>query len=235
MAEIDQKLVEKRTQKNNRLGFCGSWRSRMRVDHNVRNYERKKPKERKNMSEKKEKIEIEFHAPGCDEVHGMCNCDPKIIRMEEGGWSIENGELTCALCGEHCSGEINRKIVVDTAGDCWELLWAPNDDLFYFISQQDESNRIRCRHCLWSDEIILPEEVCNRTGWDLTTVYQLARRGEIPGALWDESLTFKSEELEKWWRSLKEEKLRAFAEKRLVASYLDLDGQRRYIRPKSVH
>jgi hypothetical protein len=37
-------------------------------------------------------------------------------------------------------------------------------------------------------ELISAKEVCDRTDFDLTTVYQMARSGEIPGAVWGETL-----------------------------------------------
>lgn len=80
----------------------------------------------------------------------------------------------------------------------------------------------------WRDEFISAEEVCDYTGLDLVTVYQMARSGEIADAVWGETLCFKLEEFRKWWRSKLKDTLRELEEDGLIMSFVDSDGQRRY-------
>ena len=81
---------------------------------------------------------------------------------------------------------------------------------------------------------MLVEDVCDQTGFDLTTVYQMARNGEIPGAVWGETLGFKREEYKKWWRSEIEKIIKELEEEGVLISFVDSDGQRYYIRRESV-
>lgn len=84
----------------------------------------------------------------------------------------------------------------------------------------------------WQGEFISAEEVSQRTGLDLTTVYQTAMMGEIPGAVWDavsdETLRFKRDEFFKWWQSEVEDILRELEEEGKIVSIVGPDGQRRY-------
>jgi excisionase family DNA binding protein len=87
----------------------------------------------------------------------------------------------------------------------------------------------------WQREFISAEEVCDYTGLDLATVYQKAWNGEIPGAIWDETLCFERDEFSKWWESELEKVLRELEEAGLIISSVDSDGQRRYCAKKFVH
>jgi excisionase family DNA binding protein len=101
--------------------------------------------------------------------------------------------------------------------------------------EQDESNTILCEDCMSRDELISAKEVCDRTGWDLTRVYQMARSGEIPGAVWGETLHFKLEEFTKWWSSDVDKALRELEEEGLITSSVDPNGERRYRATEFVH
>jgi excisionase family DNA binding protein len=96
------------------------------------------------------------------------------------------------------------------------------------MAENKQENQIKFH----GNELISAEEVCDRTGFDLTTVYEMARSGEIPGAVWGETLGFKPEEYKKWWASEIRKTLRSLEEEGLVTSFVDSDGQRRYILPK---
>src|SRR5262249_15978242 len=74
-------------------------------------------------------------------------------------------------------------------------------------------------------EFISAEEVCDRTGLDLTTVYRKAGNGEIPGAVWGETLRFMLDEFEGWWDSQIERVLEELEEAGFIMSYVDNDGQ----------
>jgi excisionase family DNA binding protein len=189
---------------------------------------KKKTKKGKNMSEIKHEYQIKFHEPSCAETAGlgMCNCSPKIIPTEIDG-SIKNGELTCGMCGHSFRGEIECEILEDTMGNSLERLWTKGDDRSFWIRDQ-ESNVILCQDCV-EDEFISEKECCDRTGFDLTTLYQMARSGEIPGAVWGETLSFKREEFKKWYVSEVEKVCRSLEEIGYLTSFVDLDGQRYYM------
>src|SRR5215813_11153682 len=79
------------------------------------------------------------------------------------------------------------------------------------------------------DEFISAEEVCDYTGLDLATVYRKAGNGEIPGAVWGETLRFVLDEFEEWWwDSQIESVLKELEEAGLIMSWVDNDGQRWY-------
>src|SRR5262249_9327308 len=78
------------------------------------------------------------------------------------------------------------------------------------------------------DEFISAEEVCDQTGLDLATVYRKAGNGEIPGAVWGETLCFMLDEFEGWWESQIESCLKKLEELGLIMSSVGNDGQRRY-------
>jgi len=80
----------------------------------------------------------------------------------------------------------------------------------------------------WQSEFISAKEVCDCTGLDLATVYQKARNGEIPGAVWGETLRFKLDEFQKWWESELEDILKELEEDGLITSFVGPDGKRRY-------
>jgi excisionase family DNA binding protein len=80
------------------------------------------------------------------------------------------------------------------------------------------------------DEFISAKEVCDCLGLDLTTVYQMARIGEIPGAIWGETLRFDLEEFKEWFDWVAEEAaLRTLEEDGVLMSFVDSDGQRIYV------
>jgi excisionase family DNA binding protein len=85
----------------------------------------------------------------------------------------------------------------------------------------------------WRGEFISAEEVCDCTGLDLTTVYKMARSGEIPGAVWGETLHFELEEFTKWWESVLDKAidkaLRELEEDGSLMSFIDSDGRRCYV------
>jgi len=82
-------------------------------------------------------------------------------------------------------------------------------------------------------EFISAEEVCDCLRLDLATVYQLAKIGEIPGAIWGETLRFKWEEFEAWFDrylyDCAEEALKQLEEEGIMMSYVDSEGERRYV------
>jgi excisionase family DNA binding protein len=78
------------------------------------------------------------------------------------------------------------------------------------------------------EELIAADEVCERTGLELTTVYQMARNGEIPGAVWGQTLRFRREEFRKWWESeiqATDEVLRQLEEEGVIMSFVDSNGE----------
>jgi excisionase family DNA binding protein len=77
-------------------------------------------------------------------------------------------------------------------------------------------------------QLISAKEVCDYTGLDLATVYQKARNGEIPGAIWGETLCFKLDKFRKWWRSELKKALRELEEEGRIMSFVGPDGKRRY-------
>ena len=89
------------------------------------------------------------------------------------------------------------------------------------------------------ERFISVEEVCDRTGWDPMTVFDKADSGEIPGAVWGGTLRFKEEEIGLWLRGLTssevEEALKSLEQKGLITSFIDSNGERRYIVIKQLH
>jgi|SRR5262245_41167469 len=97
----------------------------------------------------------------------------------------------------------------------------------------------------WGREFISAQEVSDYTGLDLTTVYQMARSGEILGAVWNETtLLFELEEFEEWFEQslyyavkvdglLRELQglLRTLEEKGFCTSYVDSDGEQLWYVP----
>ena len=83
------------------------------------------------------------------------------------------------------------------------------------------------------------QEVCDRTGWDPMTVFDKADRGEIPGAVWGKTLRFTEEEIELWSTRLTssevEEALKSLEQKGLIKSFIDGNGERRYVAVKQLH
>jgi len=77
-------------------------------------------------------------------------------------------------------------------------------------------------------EFISAEEVCNWVILDLATVYQKAWSGEIPGAIWGETLCFKRDEFRRWWRSELQKARRELEEEGRIGSFVGPDGKRRY-------
>jgi hypothetical protein len=80
----------------------------------------------------------------------------------------------------------------------------------------------------WQSEFISAEEVCNWVLLDLATVYQKAWNGEIPGAIWGETLCFKRDVFRRWWRSELQKTLRELEEEGRIMSSVGPDGKRRY-------
>jgi hypothetical protein len=101
--------------------------------------------------------------------------------------------------------------------------------------QQDKANTILCEDCLRTGDLISAEQVCDIAHLELEEVYQMARSGEIPGAVWDETLHFKREEFDRWFLSLIESELRELEEDGLLGSYVDSDGRRIYYSKESLH
>ena len=87
----------------------------------------------------------------------------------------------------------------------------------------------------WGPEFISAQEVSDYTGLDLATVYQKAWSGEIPGAIWAETLCFKRDEFRRWWRSELQKVLRELEEEGSIGSFVGPDGKRRYYAKKFVH
>lgn len=89
------------------------------------------------------------------------------------------------------------------------------------------------------ERLISAQELCNRTGWDPMTVFDKADSGEIPGAVWGRTLRFKEEEIEEWLRpktkSEIEEALKSLEQEGLITSFIDNNGERRYICPEHLH
>jgi excisionase family DNA binding protein len=85
----------------------------------------------------------------------------------------------------------------------------------------------------WRGEFISAQEVCDFLRLDPGTVYELARIGEIPGVIWGETLRFEVKEFEKWYDRFLygcvEEALRQLEEEGVLTSYVDSDGERRYV------
>jgi excisionase family DNA binding protein len=84
-----------------------------------------------------------------------------------------------------------------------------------------------------TDDFILAQEVSDFLSLDLATIYQMARSGELPGAIWGETLHFELEEFTKWWESVIDKeidkKLRELEEDGLLMSFVDSDGRRCYV------
>jgi excisionase family DNA binding protein len=89
------------------------------------------------------------------------------------------------------------------------------------------------------EQFISVEELSHRTGWDPMTIYEEANSGNIPGAVWGETLRFEKKEIEAWLtpisRSEIEEILKELEQEGLITSYVGADGKRRYIAIKYVH
>jgi excisionase family DNA binding protein len=85
-------------------------------------------------------------------------------------------------------------------------------------------------------QFISMEELCHRTGWDPLTIYEKANSGDIPGAVWGETLCFEKEKIEAWLtpisRSDVEEILKKLEQDGSITSYVDVDGKRYYILPE---
>jgi hypothetical protein len=90
----------------------------------------------------------------------------------------------------------------------------------------------------WQSEFISAKKVCDCTGLDLATVYQKARNGEIPGAVWGETLHFELEQFKEWFdwylHWVAEEALRTLEEDGVLMSFVDSDGERIYV-PRTLH
>jgi excisionase family DNA binding protein len=82
------------------------------------------------------------------------------------------------------------------------------------------------------EPLISVQELCNRTGWDPMTVFDKADHGKIPGAVWGSTLRFKQTEIEAWLtqtRSDIEDILKELEQEGRITSYIDSNGERRYI------
>jgi len=83
------------------------------------------------------------------------------------------------------------------------------------------------------EQFISVEELSHRTGWDPMTIYEKASSGDIPGAVWGETLRFEKEGIEAWLtpisRSELEEILKELEQEGRITSFVDVDGKRRYI------
>lgn len=83
-------------------------------------------------------------------------------------------------------------------------------------------------------EFISARQICDSLPFlDLASVYQMARTGEIPGAVWcetewGETLYFKKDEVVKWYQFLREKTYAELEEDGLVTSTVDADGVRCY-------
>ena len=83
------------------------------------------------------------------------------------------------------------------------------------------------------EQFISVEKLSHRTGWDPMTIYEKANSGDIPGAVWGETLRFEKEGIEAWLtpisRSELEEILKELEREGRITSFVDVDGKRRYI------
>ena len=82
------------------------------------------------------------------------------------------------------------------------------------------------------ERLISVQDLCDRTGWDPMTVFDNAANGKIPGAVWGRTLRFKQGEIEAWLtltRSDIEEILRELEQEGRLTSFIDSNGERRYI------
>jgi excisionase family DNA binding protein len=88
-------------------------------------------------------------------------------------------------------------------------------------------------HTRQDEQSISVEELSHRTGWDPMTIYEKANSGDIPGAVWGETLRFENEKIEAWLMPIStselEEILKELEQEGRITSYVDVDGQRRYI------
>ena len=68
------------------------------------------------------------------------------------------------------------------------------------------------------------------------TIYEKASSGDIPGAVWGETLLFEKERIETWLTPISlselEEILKELEQEGRITSYVDVDGKRRYIVPE---
>lgn len=83
------------------------------------------------------------------------------------------------------------------------------------------------------ERLISVEELCDLTGWDPMTVFEKADNDEIPGAVWGRTLRFKEKEIEVWLQPLTrseiEEILKELEQEGSITSFIDSNGERRYI------
>jgi len=83
------------------------------------------------------------------------------------------------------------------------------------------------------EQFISVEKLSHRTGWDPMTIYEKANSGDIPGAVWGETLLFEKERIETWLTPISisavEEILKELEQEGRITSYVDVDGKRRYI------
>jgi excisionase family DNA binding protein len=88
-------------------------------------------------------------------------------------------------------------------------------------------------HTRQNGQFITVEELSHRMGWDPMTIYEKASSGDIPGAVWGETLRFEKEGIEAWLtpisRSELEEILKELEQEGRITSFVDVDGKRRYI------
>ena len=89
------------------------------------------------------------------------------------------------------------------------------------------------------EPLISIQELCDLTGWDAMTVFEKARSGEIPGAVWGNLLRFKEEEIDAWLQPVSlselEDALKELEQQGLITSFLDSNGERRYCLPEHLH
>ena len=83
------------------------------------------------------------------------------------------------------------------------------------------------------ERLISVQELCERTGWDPMTVFEKADNDEIPGAVWGTTLRFKEEQIDAWLQPLTrseiEEILKELEQEGSITSFIDDNGERRYI------
>jgi excisionase family DNA binding protein len=83
------------------------------------------------------------------------------------------------------------------------------------------------------EQFISVEELSHRTGWDPMTIYEEAKSGNIPGAVWGDTLRFHKETIDAWLMPISiseiEESLKELEQKGILKSFVDADGERRYI------
>ena len=86
------------------------------------------------------------------------------------------------------------------------------------------------------ERLISVQELCDLTGWDAMTVFEKARSGEIPGAIWGTTLRFEPEKIAAWLQPLTisevEEILKELEQEGVFTSVLDSNGERVYMFPE---